>query len=385
MLVQSMHAAPPADRETFLSRAAGLHWGLILLLTTVAAIGFLLLYSAAGGKLAPWAERQMLRYGIALVILFGTALLHIRVWIRYAYAVYAVSILLLVVVELMGETGGGATRWIDLVVIRLQPSEVVKIALVLALARYFHRLPFRDIGKPWLLIPPLFFIVLPAALVLKQPDLGTAVILLAVGGAMFFLAGVRWWKFVLVGGAVAAAIPLAWSLLHGYQRKRLFAFLDPEKDPLGSGYHIIQAKIAVGSGGFWGKGYLGGTQIHLDFLPEIHTDFIYSVLGEEFGMAGGLFLLGLYAAILVVCIGAGLRAKNQFARLICLGVAFTFFLYVFINLAMVMNLLPVVGVPLPLVSYGGTSMLTLMFGFGLVQSAYIHRHERIGRFDDEDE
>jgi len=226
-------------------------------------------------------------------------------------------------------------------------------------------------------------ILLPAALVMKQPDLGTAIILCAVGMVIFFLAGVRWWKFAIVFATAAAVIPIAYQFLRDYQKKRLFAFMDPESDPLGAGYHIIQSKIALGSGGLWGKGLLNGTQIHLNFLPEMHTDFIFSVLAEEFGFVGGFALLGLYSLIILIGLFVGLRARTQFARLLAVGITFTFFLYVFINMAMVMGLLPVVGVPLPLVSYGGTSMMSLMFGFGLVQCAFVDREERIGRYLDD--
>jgi rod shape determining protein RodA len=259
----------------------------------------------------------------------------------------------------------------------------MKISLIMALARYFHRLDYQRIGGILPLVPPILIIMVPAALVLKQPDLGTAVILVAVGAAIFFLAGVRWWKFAIAGVLAAAVVPVVWSLMHPYQKKRILAFLDPESDPLGAGYHIIQSKIALGSGGVFGKGFLQGTQIHLNFLPEMHTDFIFSVLAEEFGIVGGITLLVLYCMILFVTFRVGARSRHQFGRLLCAGIGFTFFLYIFINLAMVMGLLPVVGVPLPLVSYGGTSMLTLLFAFGLVLSVHAGGEERIGRFEDE--
>jgi rod shape determining protein RodA len=369
--------------HTLPARLRRIHWGLVVLLCCVATIGFLLLYSAAGGHVAPWLNRQLARFAVAFVIMLGVALVPIRLWLRYAYLAYAVGLLLLVVVEFVGALGGGAERWINLGVIRLQPSEVMKIALIMALARYFHRLDYQRIGSVLLLIPPILMVMVPAALVLKQPDLGTAVILVAVGAAIFFLAGVRWWKFAVAGGVAAAIMPFVWSMMHGYQKMRLVAFLDPESDPLGAGYHIIQSKIALGSGGVFGKGYLQGTQIHLNFLPEMHTDFIFSVLAEEWGIVGGLTLLVVYSLILFLTFRVASRARHQFGRLICAGVGFTFFLYLFINLAMVMGLLPVVGVPLPLVSFGGTSMLTLMFAFGLVLSVHAGGEERIGRFEDD--
>jgi rod shape determining protein RodA len=369
--------------HTLGARLRRLHWGLMLLICCVATIGFLLLYSAAGGSFAPWLNRQLARFGVAFVIMLCVGLIPIRLWLRYAYVAYAIGLGLLVVVEFVGALGGGAERWINLGVIRLQPSEVMKIALIMALARYFHRLDFQRIGGILTLIPPILIVMVPAALVLKQPDLGTAVILVAVGAAIFFLAGVRWWMFAIAGALAAAVVPFVWSLMHGYQKKRLVAFLDPESDPLGAGYHIIQSKIALGSGGVFGKGFLQGTQIHLNFLPEMHTDFIFSVLAEEWGIVGGITLLVFYCLILFLTFRIGARCRHQFGRLLCAGVGFTFFLYLFINLAMVMGLLPVVGVPLPLVSYGGTSMLTLLFAFGLVLSVHAGGEERIGRFDDD--
>lgn len=369
--------------HTLGARLRRIHWGLVLLVCGVATIGFLLLYSAAGGNFAPWLNKQLARFGVAFLIMFCVGLVPIRMWLRYAYVAYAFGLALLVIVEFVGVLGGGAERWINLGILRLQPSEVMKIALIMALARYFHRLDYQRIGDILILVPPILFIVVPAALVLKQPDLGTAVILVAVGAAMFFLAGVRWWKFAIAGVLAAAVIPFVWSLMHGYQKKRLVAFLDPESDPLGAGYHIIQSKIALGSGGVSGKGFLQGTQIHLNFLPEMHTDFIFSVLAEEFGIIGGVTLLALYCMILFVTFRVGAKSRHQFGRLLCAGVGFTFFLYLFINLAMVMGLLPVVGVPLPLVSYGGTSLLTLLFAFGLVLSVHAGGEERIGRFEDE--
>jgi len=298
---------------------------------------------------------------------------------RYAYALYFLALGLLVAVEIMGVIGMGAQRWIDLGVIQLQPSEIMKITLVMALARYFHGATLEEIARANFLIVPLMLIGAPIALVVRQPDLGTAIMLALTAGLIFFVAGVRAWKFSLVIGAVVAAMPLVWSQLHGYQKRRILTFLDPESDPLGAGYQILQSKIALGSGGVFGKGFLGGTQSHLSFLPEKQTDFIFTMLAEEFGMAGGLALLGIYALVLIYGIAISLRVRNQFGRLVVMGITGTFFFYVFINIAMVMGLVPVVGVPLPLVSYGGTAMLSLMIGFGFVLCAYVHRDVRVGR------
>lgn len=355
------------------------NWGLLLLVSACAAVGVAMLFSAANGDWDPWASRQAVRFGMGVGIMLLVALIDVRLWMRYAYLIYAIALLLLVAVEVVGTIGMGAQRWIDLKFFQLQPSEVMKIALVLALARYFHTLNFEDIGRIGYLLTPVLMVAAPVVLILRQPDLGTA-IMLAVGSAvLFFLAGVRLWKFILVGVAAMGSVPIAWNFLHDYQKKRILTFLDPEKDPLGSGYHILQSKIAMGSGGMMGKGFIRGTQSHLNFLPEKQTDFIFTMLAEEFGFMGGLALMALYALIMVYGFAIAVRARSQFARLVGMGVTTTFSLYVFINIAMVMGVIPVVGVPLPLVSYGGTAMLTVMIGFGLLMNVYVHRDTRIGR------
>lgn len=374
MTLLTARAAPPS----LFDRVRSIHWLLVLCLVAVAAIGCVLLYSAGGGSFKPWADKQMQRFAVALALMLAASLTPLRVWFRLAFPVYFASLGLLVLVEFFGRHGKGAVRWIDLGLISLQPSELVKVALVLALARYFQRLRFENVGKIWALFIPIGMTAVPAGLVLKQPDLGTAAILLAMAGIVLFLAGVRVWKFAVVIVAAVVAAPFAYDKLHDYQKARLLTFLDPERDPLGSGYHIIQSKIAFGSGGLFGKGFLEGTQIRLNFLPEFHTDFVLSVLAEEFGLVGGLVLLGLYLAILFITLAIALRARTQFARLMCAGMAATLFIHLVINMAMVMGALPVVGVPLPLVSFGGTAMFTLMIGFGIVLSAHIYRQERLG-------
>jgi rod shape determining protein RodA len=354
-------------------------WSFVFLITAVCAIGFLTLYSAANGSIEPWAVRQMFRFAVGLAVMLGVAVVDIRAWMRWSYALYAVALVLLVAVDLHGSTGLGAQRWIDLGFIQLQPSEIMKITLVLALARYFHGSTPQDVGRPLFLAIPLLLVLMPAALVLKQPDLGTAMMLILAGGAVFFLSGVRAWMFAVVLALGGAAVPVVWRFMREYQRQRILTFLDPESDPLGAGYHILQSKIALGSGGLFGKGFMLGTQSHLNFLPEKQTDFIFTMLAEEWGMVGGVALLGLYTLIIIWGYALSLRCRSQFGRLVGLGLTTTFFLYVFINIAMVMGLVPVVGVPLPLISYGGTAMLTLLFGFGLILSAYIHRDVPIGR------
>ena len=354
-------------------------WSLVLLLFVVAAFGFAMLYSAAGGNLDPWASRQMIRFAIGITLLLAVAVTDIRIWMRYAYVLYFLALVLLAGVEIMGEIGMGAQRWINLGFIQLQPSEVMKITIVLALARYFHGATIEEIGRPTFLVVPLMLVGAPVVLVLRQPDLGTAMMLLLIAASIFFLAGVRAWKFAAVFASVLAILPVAWSLMRDYQKKRILTFLDPETDPLGAGYHILQSKIALGSGGIIGKGFMHGTQSHLNFLPEKQTDFIFTMLAEELGMVGGLVLVGLYALILVIGFAVALRVRNQFGRLVALGVTSMFFFYIFINIAMVMGIVPVVGVPLPLISYGGTAMLSILVGFGFVMSAYVHRDVRIGR------
>jgi rod shape determining protein RodA len=356
-----------------------INWSLVLLATMIAGIGFAMLYSAANGSMEPWASRQMVRFAGGLVLMLGVALVDLRIWFRYAYLFYFVTLALLLAVEIMGTVGMGAQRWIDLKIIQLQPSEIMKVTLVLALARYFHGVSLEDIGRPTYVLVPIALTLVPAALVLKQPDLGTAMMLLMMAVAVFFIAGVRLWKFAAVGALGLAAIPIAWQFLHEYQRKRVLTFLNPENDPLGAGYHILQSKIALGSGGLFGRGFLQGSQSHLNFLPEKQTDFIFTMLAEEFGMVGGLALLGLYSLLLIYGAAIALRSRNQFGRILAMGLTCNLFLYVFINIAMVMGMIPVVGVPLPLISYGGTAMLTVLLSIGLLINVYVHRDIELPR------
>jgi rod shape determining protein RodA len=354
-------------------------WGMLLIVCIIGGIGFAMLYSAGNGSVEPWAMRQLIRFAVGLVFLIVIGLIDIRAYLRHAYAVYGVAFLLLVYVDIAGEIGMGAQRWIDLKVFQLQPSEVMKVALILALARYFHRLSTENVSNPFALVIPTAMVLAPVGLVLMQPDLGTAMMLLLVGAAMFWVAGVRLWKFIVVGMAGAGALPLAWSFLHDYQKNRILTFLDPSTDPLGTGYHITQSKIAFGSGGLWGKDFLKGSQAHLNYLPERQTDFIFAMLAEEQGFIGGLVLLGLYTLIFVYGFAIAFNSRNHFGRLLAIGLTVNLFCYVFINMGMVMGLLPVVGIPLPLISYGGTAMLTVLVGFGLMISVYVHRDLKIGQ------
>lgn len=357
-----------------------LNWYLVLLVSAVAGVGFLMLYSVSGGNAALWLEPQLKRFAFGMGLMFFIAMVPIWFWRASSWLAWAGGVGLLVLVEVMGDVGMGAQRWLDLGFFRLQPSELMKIALVMALAAYYDWLSLDRVSRPLWLLPPLGLIGLPTYLVLRQPDLGTALLLALGGGAIMFLAGVNIFYFVgaiLAGGAVVAAVFLSrgtdWQLLKDYQYRRIDTFLDPSSDPLGAGYHITQSKIALGSGGWAGKGFMQGTQTRLNFLPEKHTDFIFTTLAEEFGFIGALSLLALYVAIVAFMVVAALKMRDRYSALLTLGIAVTFFLYFAVNMAMVMGLAPVVGVPLPLVSYGGSAMLVLLIGLGLVQSAHVHR------------
>lgn len=369
------------EEELSLSeRFKNISWLYIFIVILIASIGFLNLYSVAGGNFEPWASKQMMRFSVGIGIIIAIAMTDLRLWIRYAYWIYAVSLFLLILVELFGQIGMGAQRWIDIGFIQIQPSELMKIALVLALARYFHGTSLQENEQNVPLIFPLCLTFLPILLVVKQPDLGTAVMLFISASVIFFLIGVQIWKFIAVGLVGLASLPIAWNFfLHDYQKMRVLTFLDPQKDPLGSGYHILQSYITLGSGGITGKGFLQGTQSSLNFLPEKHTDFIFTVFAEEFGMMGELFLLGLYLALIAFGFYIALRCSSFFGKVIALGLTANLFFYVFINVSMVMGLVPVVGVPLPLMSYGGTAMMTHMISFGLIQCAYVNRDIQIGK------
>jgi rod shape determining protein RodA len=350
-----------------------MNWGFVLLICATASVGFLMLYSAANGNLDPWASRQIIRFGAGLALMFVVALVDIRVWLNLAYPLYAVALVMLGAVEVMGVVGMGARRWIDIGPLQLQPSEIMKITLILAIARYFHNIGLEDVRRIRWLVPPLLLVAAPVALVLRQPDLGTALLLIAGAGIVFFIAGVSLWMFAAVVGIAVPTVFFGYQFLHEYQQKRILTFLNPENDPLGAGYHILQSKIALGSGGVFGKGLLQGTQSHLNYLPEMRTDFIFSMLAEEFGMVGGLLLFALYILLIAYGYAIAYRSRNHFGKLLAIGMTGVFFLYIFINIAMVMGLVPVVGVPLPLISYGGTAMLTLLISFGLIMSVYLHR------------
>ena len=365
---------------TGLRKIQYLNWPLTILIISAAGFGFLMLYSVAGGSLRPWAEPQMKRFALGFLIMLVIAMTPIWAWRNLSFVGYALSLIMLLLVELFGVKGMGAQRWIDLGFMRLQPSELAKITLVMALAGYYDMLPRARMSRPIWVILPLGLILLPTLIVLRQPDLGTALLLLISGGAVMYLAGVHWGYFlsvIAVGIGLVTAVfqsrGKAWQILEDYQYRRIDTFLDPASDPLGAGYHITQSKIALGSGAWTGRGFMQGTQSQLNFLPEKHTDFIFTTLAEEFGFIGGLSLLAMYVAILMICLIAALRSIDRFSSLLIQGISVTFFLFFAVNMSMVMGMAPVVGVPLPLVSYGGSAMLVLLVGFGLIQSAHVHR------------
>ena len=371
-----MMKSPPKG----LSKALHFNWGLAVLLAAVACIGFIMLYSVAGGSISPWAEPQFFRFAVCMAAMIAIGFTPVWFWRNMSGLAYLATIAMLLAVELVGVQGKGAQRWLDLGVTRVQPSELMKVSLVMALAAYYDWLPLGRVSHPAWLAVPVAMVILPVGLVLRQPDLGTSILLMASGGALMFIAGVHWAYFAAVAVAAGGLVAMVFAtrgtdlqMLADYQYARIDAFLDPSLDPLGAGYHITQSKIALGSGGWGGRGFMQGTQSRLNFLPEKHTDFIFTTLAEEFGFVGAAILLAAYIGIVVICVVQALSNRDRYSSLLTLGIAVTFFLFFAVNMAMVMGLVPVVGVPLPLVSYGGSSMLVVMVGFGLVQSAQVHK------------
>jgi rod shape determining protein RodA len=368
----------PGERDRLIVKIGEIDWTFCFLICLIAGIGGLMLYSIANASWEPWAARHMIRFGLCLILMLVLSVVDVRVWFASAYPVYAIAFLLLLAVPVIGESSLGAKRWLNLHVVRIQPSEIMKIGMVLALARFYHGITAAEAKLSWKLLIPAGMILIPAALVAKQPDLGTAILLAATGLAVMILAGLSM-RLIAVGGlgALVAVPPFVLFVMHGYQRDRILTFLHPEQDPSGAGYHILQSKIALGSGGLLGKGFGLGSQSQLNFLPEKHTDFIFATLAEEFGFVGCFTVLALFAAVILISLRTASLSHSHFGRLAASGVVSTFALYVFINAAMVMGLAPVVGVPMPLLSFGGTVMVTVMIGFGLVQSVRIHRYTEV--------
>ena len=356
------------------------NWSLYVLICACATIGWLMLYSISGGDIEQWAEPQMKRFGAGMALSLAICFTPIWFWRSMSGAAYISTFVLLLLVYFFGTMGMGAQRWIDLGFIRIQPSEFMKVSLIMMLATYYDWLDDSKVSRLIWVIFPVGLIMAPAVLVLMEPNLGTTLMLVVAGASVMFAAGVSLWYFAAVIGLIGAGIAglfllrgTPWQLIHDYQYRRIDTFLDPSADPLGAGYNILQAKIALGSGGMAGKGFMQGTHSRLNFLPEKHTDFIFTTLGEEFGFVGAISLLILYAAILIFLFWAAMQNKDRFSSLLLIGIATNFFLYLAVNLAMVMGMAPVVGVPLPFLSYGGSATLVLLLAFGLVQSAIVHR------------
>jgi len=364
-------------KEKFLIKLHKIPISVPFFITIICIYGFIVLYSAAGGRLEPWAYRQIIIFCIFMPLSLIISLIDTSIIYKFSYLFYFCVLLLLVTVTIAGKTVMGATRWIDLGLFYIQPSELAKIAIVLMLARYFHTIQNQNISSISNLVLPIIGVLIPVALMIKQPDLGTGIITVIVATIIFFAIGIRRLYFIIVGASCIISLPVIWSLLHDYQKKRVLIFLDPGGEPLGAGYNIIQSKIAIVSGGLFGKGLLNGTQSHLSFLPEYETDFIFSFLTEELGFVGGVILLTLYFMLIVSSLAVAINSKSTFKKLMVVGLTAIFFSHVFINIAMVMGIMPVVGVPLPFVSYGGTMMVTMLISFGLIMNAGVHQHSNI--------
>ncbi len=381
----------PIAARRFLLRERGLglapkflamNWLFVLCVGLLAGVGYTALYSAAGGSPTPYANSQIFRFFGALLLMFAIAMVDIRVIAKFSWVAYALGILLLLVVMKFGHTGLGAKRWITVGGMEIQPSELMKLFLILALASYLHRASYERVANLLFLLPAVLIILLPVGLILKEPNLGTAIITALLGSTLLLGAGVRWWKFAILLALIAIAAPLIYHHLHAYQRARIITFLNPGSDPLGAGYNIIQSKIALGSGGFFGQGYLHGTQNQLNFLPEKQTDFVFTIIAEEFGFLGSVAVLALLASIIAIAFYIATTCTHQFGRLVALGIGTNFFLYCFVNLSMVMGLIPVGGVPLPLISYGGSALTAVMLGFGVLMSVHVHRDVTFASGDD---
>ena len=355
------------------AKLQSINYPLLGLIITLFFVGLAALYSISNGDFNSWPLKHSQRFILGLIIFFLVILFDLRLIFSYAYLIFFLSIISLAIIPFFGIESNGATRWINIAGISLQPSEFVKYTLILALAKYFHSIN-NDSSFIKTLIIPLIITIVPVLLVITQPDLGTALIILLGGISLFWISGLNYKYFIAGVFSILCSLPVLWQYLKDYQKDRVLTFFNPERDPLGNGYHIMQSKIALGSGGIFGKGYMEGTQSHLNFLPEMQTDFIFTMLGEEFGFIGTLLLLLIYAALIMISIRLALKSRSLFSKYLSLGVCNVFFIYVFVNIGMVTGLLPVVGVPLPFISYGGSSMLAVMFGFGLLMNCYINRN-----------
>jgi rod shape determining protein RodA len=367
------------DNNSIFGKVKRLEWGLYILLALLTCYGTILLYGAAGGNWQPWALDHITRFTAMSFLMIAVAMVDIRFWYYIAYPAYAATMVLIVGVEVAGEISMGAQRWLRLGPVRLQPSEFMKISIILALARYYQDLNVKNIGALKHHIIPIIMALAPATLIMKQPDLGTGSVIALEAAILILLAGVSWrWVITALTTAIIGGYVGFTFFMHDFQRKRILTFLNPERDPLGEGYQITQSKIAIGSGGVFGVGYMRGTQSQLDFLPERHTDFVFAMLLEEFGIIGGLLALALYLGVIGFGVFIAITSRNYFGKLLASGISILIFIYVSINAAMIMGLMPVVGMPMPLLSYGGSVMLSIMFAIGLVQNVKVNRDKTIG-------
>ncbi|MBO7508953.1 MAG: rod shape-determining protein RodA [Alphaproteobacteria bacterium] len=367
-----------ANMMRFSEKLERFSWAMFIPMCLVLVISVVMLYSAGGGSWRPFALSQMIKILVGFGVFFVAAFTNIKMWIKSAYGIYAIALLLIILVTFVGHTGMGAQRWLNLGILHIQPSELFKMALVLALARYFAWMNSVELDKIKNYIVPAMLMLVPFGLIVLQPDLGTALSIAMITIGMFYIVGANK-KWFIIGAILAVcAAPIVWfGGMHQYQRERIITFVNPDHDARGAGYQINQAKIAFGSGGILGKGYMRGSQSQQSFLPEKQTDFIFTMLGEEFGFFGAFLLLFIYTIIVAILFWAAKTCRNRFGQLVCFGFMLNFFIYYFINISMVLGLMPTVGVPLPLMSFGGSSLLSLMFGFGLCENAHIHKDQQL--------
>jgi|TARA_B110000211_G_scaffold216103_1_gene258871 rod shape determining protein RodA len=373
MLNTRLHS-PFALKDKFFD----LDYTLLFSILVLGVISMFAQYSSSGGQFDYHAKSHIIRFFIFFFLFLAVSFINIRIWNDYSLLIFILLILLLVVVKFFGVQSQGSRRWINLFVFNLQPSELMKVGIILFLSNYYHKISSGDVNKFKYLFYPLMALLIPFMLVLTQPDLGTAILIIISGIVITWLAGVKWRIFAYLSGLLIVLAPVVISLLKPYQKKRILTFLNPDSDPLGAGYQIIQSKIAIGSGGIFGKGFLNGSQAYLNFLPEKHTDFIFTLYSEEFGFVGSAFMIFLYFLITYRIIRIGTITRSIFGKLYCYGFSTAFFVYVAINMSMVLGLLPIVGAPLPILSYGGSSMLAMMFGLGVVMSCNVYKNNAIG-------
>ena len=369
-----------ANNFSFFDRIKSIDYFLILIIISIGAISVLAIYSTESGSFSYYTKNHLVRLCSFFSLFLFLSFIRISFWYRYAYIFYIFGLILLIFVIFFGISASGSKRWINLFVINLQPSELMKIAIIVSFARYYHRIQSTDIESLKFLIQPLILLIFPCYLVISQPDLGTSILIAGSGVVVIWLAGLNIKYFIYSGLLLIVSFPFAVSVLKPYQNSRILTFFNPDRDPLGAGYQIIQSKIAIGSGGLYGKGYLKGTQSYLEFLPEKHTDFIFTLFSEEFGFVGSIVLIFLYVLLIYRIIRIGFTTRSFFSRLYCYGFASSLFIYIFVNIAMVVGLLPIVGAPLPIMSYGGSSMLSIMLGLSIVMSCKIYKDERVTNY-----